>query len=92
MITRAKLKIFEKYSGDTDLFARAGRAGENEILDHKDSSIIDNMIQNLEMIKKGLCSNEFKNRIFSSLDEQFELTAKKTIFKYCDFNKSDNEY
>ncbi len=81
MITAEKLKIFKKYNGDADGFTRAGKKSEKELMDNQDWSLIDSVIQDLEMSKNGLCSNNFKNQITKKLNDQFDLEANELIQK-----------
>ncbi len=90
MITLEKLRIFERYNGDADGFVRTGTKTEKECLDNNDWIFIDNVIQNLNMIKNGVCSNDFKNRTFLDLDSQFEFGAKTMLLKRFYLAKSDN--
>ncbi len=90
MITLEKLRIFERYNGDADGFVRTGTKTEKECIDNNDWIFIDNMIQNLEMIKNEVCSNDFKNRTLIDLDSQFEFDAKDILLKRFDLAKLDN--
>ena len=53
MITRQKLKIFDKYGGDIDGLERMGSSLEKELFRNDDWSLIDNSYQDIELINKN---------------------------------------
>ncbi|GAA0880027.1 hypothetical protein GCM10009119_29970 [Algoriphagus jejuensis] len=79
MITHEKLRIFEKYNGDTDGFARTGKKSEKEIFDTQDWLLIDSMVQDLELIKNGLCSKKFELMTFEKLNDIFDSKSIEMI-------------
>ncbi|MCE3295140.1 MAG: hypothetical protein K0R65_854 [Crocinitomicaceae bacterium] len=62
MITADKLKLFEKYSGDIDAWARIGSKKEQLIIMDNDWYIIDDLIQDLNLIRKGITSEDFQDK------------------------------
>ena len=58
-ITIDKLKVYQKYNGDSDAFARVGSETEKRIFGSDDWGIIDGLIQDLELINRGLTSEKF---------------------------------
>ena len=76
MITQAKIKIYQKYNGDIDFFARTGLKHEKAIIVDSDWYIIDSLIQDIFLVEKGICSEEFVNNLNAKLKE------------YCDNNES----
>ncbi len=91
MITKEKLKIFEKYKGDNDAFARIGRDSEKNGFTDNEWQLIDNIKQDIELINKGLSSNDYNsktiNQIKKSTDKSaFELLCKQ-IYGFNDFQK-----
>jgi hypothetical protein len=66
-ITQEKLKIFNKYEGDEDRFARGGRSREKELFALDDWSLINDFQQRLEMIEKGLTSSDFETNTLADL-------------------------
>lgn len=81
MITEQKIKIYRKYHGDIDGFSRGGRKYEKDLFENGDWSLIDNVLQDLELIKKGLCSADYKNRLENILHENFENKAIEMLKK-----------
>jgi hypothetical protein len=81
MITAAKFKIFEKYSGDGDGFVRNGTKSEKECLDYNDWLVIDSMIQDLQLVINGLSSKTFENQINKKLFDEFDSEARELIQK-----------
>lgn len=67
MITLKHLKIYENYGGDGDMLIRTGSYEEKELMDYETWSLIEELIQNLELIKKGLASDSFKSQILKKL-------------------------
>lgn len=68
MITAEKLKVFEKYLGSVDAWARLGSPEEKELLKDADWYNISNAIQHLTILKKGLASpqdNEVINQVLA---------------------------
>ena len=91
MITTEKLKIFEKYKGDNDAFARVGRETEKSILTDSEWQLIDSFNQNIVLINKGLSSSDFNSKtitqIKNSTDKNAFDTLSKKIVGFNDFNK-----
>lgn len=79
MITADKLKLFERYSGDVDAWARSGSKKEQLIMMDNDWYLIDDMIQDLNLIKKGLASADFQDKLKLKLNTNCdnEETIKK---------------
>lgn len=88
MITRDKLRIYEKFGGDIDGFARGSKTKERESIEDQDWRIIDEILQSLVIVQSGLASADFEARARASLidateDEQvcerlFQLSKPKT--------------
>jgi hypothetical protein len=77
-ITPDKLAIYNRYGGSVDSYARAGKAKEREILSDEDFFLIDNLLQSVDMINRGLASEEFKSKTFERIreiadDQAFQL-------------------
>ena len=75
MIAEEKIKIYQKYGGDIDGFSRGGENNEKKLFEDNDWSLINNVFQDLEIVKKGLCSSEFKSRFEKLLNDNFESGA-----------------
>ncbi|MFD3000355.1 hypothetical protein ACFS7Z_08290 [Pontibacter toksunensis] len=81
-ITIDKLKVYYKYHGDMDGFARSGHEAEKRTIDSDDWSFIDELIQNLELINSGPISEAFNLRILEELkdaadENAFDLLTKR---------------
>ncbi|MBC5993225.1 hypothetical protein [Pontibacter cellulosilyticus] len=80
-ITIEKLNIYHKYSGDNDGFARAGKVIEKQKLNREDWALIDEFIQSLELISKGLASDNFSKRTLIKLTELTDEQAYEQLTK-----------
>ncbi len=76
MITEQKIKIYRKYQGDIDGIARGGRKSEKDLFEEDDWYLIDNVLQDIEMINKGLCSADYKKKkIENTVQKNFDNKA-----------------
>lgn len=69
MITQDKIKIYKKYSGDIDSWARGGSKKEKLVMKDNDWYIIDVLIQDLTLVNKGLTSVTFSDSLDNRLKE-----------------------
>jgi hypothetical protein len=69
MITRRKIEIFKKYSGDIDHFARVGTHQDKIDISDNEWSLIDNLLQDLEIVDKGLVADAFLKRLDERIKE-----------------------
>ena len=60
MITADKLKIYSRYKGDIDMWTRTGKRKEKKIMTTNDWYLIERLLQDLTIARKGLASEEFK--------------------------------
>ena len=74
-ITIKHVQIFEKYLGDVDGFARCSTEKENGYFQKDEWFLIDNLLQDLELIKKGLASKHYEEEINRNLKETVEPDA-----------------
>lgn len=83
MITRDKIKIYKRYSGDIDSWARSGSKKEKLVMNDDDWYLIDGFIQDLSLVEKGLTSQTFEddlnNRLKENCDAKETIQALKTI-------------
>lgn len=79
VVTKDKIKIYKKYSGDIDGWARVGKKSELELMSDEDWAVIDELIQNLELVEKGVVSDSFMSQTFDKLK------------KVCDSERTQNE-
>lgn len=63
MITKDILNIYIKYNGDSDGIDKIGNSEEKFLLNGKTWKLIEELIQDILLINKGLVSEEFKNKI-----------------------------
>lgn len=69
MITIDKIKIYKRFNGDVDGWARIGTAEEKSIMSDDDWFLIDGFIQDLSLVKKCLASDGFMKSINEKLNE-----------------------
>ena len=83
MITLRHIKIYKEYNGDGDGFVRCATQEEKSIMDYQHWSLIDNLIQDVNLVKKGLVSDTFMNSITERLkkncDNEETIQALKEI-------------
>ena len=73
MITKAKIEIYKKYKGDGDMFVRCMTKGERDIISNGDFGLIDDLLQNMEIVDKGLASQSFKDKLTNDLRETVDI-------------------
>lgn len=82
MITIQKLKVYEKYSGDEDHFARMAIETEQKLFDkNSDWFEIMNFKQDITMISQNLASEEYRKSSIERMrnlcdNEAFEILTK----------------
>lgn len=69
MITKEKIKIFDRYAGDIDSFARSGRDHEKKVLSDIEWFLIDNFYQDIELINKKLAAQTYTEQTIVKLKE-----------------------
>jgi len=79
MITLAKLNIYEKMNGDIDHFVRVGTKKEKLIIEEKDWFTIQNFLQDLELVEKGLASKDYLMKLTQKLNSKIDnaITIKR---------------
>jgi len=81
VITKEKLKIYQKYGGDQDGFARMGSAEEKNLMANEDWSFIDTIVEDLTMLQNGVLSAAYAERIESQLKEACDDLETIQLFK-----------
>ena len=89
MITKEKLKIYLKYGGDGDAWARSNFADKHAKINDNDWALIDNLIQDLTLIENKVASETYIADIEIRINEicdgeetkQYLKTLVKTTFK-----------
>jgi hypothetical protein len=69
MITKDKVKVYNSFHGDIDGWARMGSKKEKVIMSDNDWSLIDNLLQDIRLVAKGLTSKEFSDTLQRKLIE-----------------------
>lgn len=76
-INNNKLKIYKFFNGDIDAFAQLGNLQQKSIITEKEWSLIDNLIQDLIIIKNGLASDSYACQLEKRLKDICD--SKETI-------------
>jgi hypothetical protein len=63
MITWEKLRIYEKFGGDADDFARRSKQSERLSITDEDWRVIEELRQSLSIVQSGLASADFEARV-----------------------------
>lgn len=83
MITKDKIKIYSKYKGDIDMFARVANKTEEKTISTKDWYLIDDLLQDLILINSGKTSSsymdELSNKQKENLEDEEALQLLKTL-------------
>ena len=77
MITIDKIKIYKRFNGDIDGWARIGTKEEKSIMNDNDWFLIEGFIQDISLVKKGLASDAFMKSINERLKENCD--SEETI-------------
>lgn len=72
MITKEKIHIYHKFKGDIDSWARMGSKKEQSVMKDGDWYLIDGLLQDIQIVKNGLSSNEFSINLQNRLIENCE--------------------
>lgn len=67
MITIDKIKIYKRFNGDVDGWARIGTKEEKSIINDNDWFLIEGFIQDISIIKKCIASDTFIKSINEKL-------------------------
>jgi hypothetical protein len=88
MITRDKLRVYEKFHGDTDRFQRGSTLSERESIEFQEWRSIDEILHSLFTVQSGQASADFEaevraRAIVASADDQvrerlFQVSKPKT--------------
>ncbi len=77
MITEKKIKIFKRYDGNLDNWARSCSKKEQSAIDDDDWYVIDSLIQDLSLVSKGITSEGYNNTLNEKLRENCD--SKETV-------------
>lgn len=85
MITKQKITIYLKYQ-NIDNFARIASAKEKNILGDKDWALIENLIQDIHLLKNNMVSCEMRDKIGNKIKDytegENELIEKLNSLKF----------
>ena len=85
MITKQKITIYLKYQ-NIDNFARFANAKEKNILGDKDWALIENLIQDIHLLKNNMVSSEMRDKIENKIKDytegENELIEKLNSLKF----------
>lgn len=85
MITKQKITIYLKYQ-NIDNFARIANAKERNILRDKDWGLIENLIQDIHLLKNNMVSREMRDKIENKIKDftegENELIEKLINIKF----------
>lgn len=83
MITNRHIEIYKKYGGDGDGLIRCATPEEKKIMDYNSWSLIENLLQDLFLIKKGISSLSFtesiNQKLIDNCDNKDTIQALKEI-------------
>ena len=82
LITSDRLRIYRSYHGDIDGILRNNNNQELKLFGAEIDviwSMIDNKVQDLEIIKKGLVSKEYESRTLTQLKEICDREALELL-------------
>ena len=68
-ITHKKISIFNKYGGEIDVFTTIGTDEEIVELSEDEFRLIDDLLQSMEMINKGVVSEGFRSKTIEKIKE-----------------------
>lgn len=81
MISIDQLNIHKKYGGLEDGLSIVGKPSEKQMFNNNDWGTITSYQQSIELIAKGLTSDEFKSRTIQELQKNLDSIAFIEITK-----------
>jgi hypothetical protein len=85
MITINKINIYIKYTGEIDAFATIGTTEEKNIISDEDWMKIDNLLQDIKLLKRKLVSNELRIKIEEQINNSvIDSVSKELLFSLID--------
>ena len=76
MITKEKIKIYKEYKGDSDMSIRSNHNSES-IFSDEEWILIENLINDIRLIKRGLASDLYTTEINKRLKKNCD--SEETI-------------
>ena len=80
MITKEKIRIYNRYNGDGDMWLRSAKKSE-KIINNLEWHLIENLINDVGLIEKGLTSQSYSEEIKKRLEENCDEEARLLIIK-----------
>jgi CRISPR/Cas system Type II protein with McrA/HNH and RuvC-like nuclease domain len=68
-ITKYHIELYKKVGGDVDHLQRIGTSKEKSIANQSIIVEMEELVSNLELIKKGITSNQYKEEINAKLNK-----------------------
>lgn len=72
MLTLTKIRVYRKYSGDIDGFARAKNQEDCALITDDEWYLIDSLAQKLFLVKNGKASPEYAKRILAEVRQNVD--------------------
>jgi hypothetical protein len=79
MLTIKHIELYKSYNGDGDGFVRCASDEEKAYMTYKDWSLIDDFIQDIYLVKKGLASKYFSDNLCEKMQKKCD--SQETINK-----------
>lgn len=70
MITLEKLNTYKSYNGDIDGWARSGPSWQKQVMTDEDWFLIENLIQDLTLVQRGLAAPDFIENLNNRLKDK----------------------
>lgn len=84
MITREKLVIYEKFSGDIDGFSRGSSLSERKLITDLDWHLIDELVRGLSIVQAKLATVDFEESVRKRmLGEVQDELARAYLLRLC---------
>ena len=79
MITEDKLKMYSRYDGDIDSWARTSSRNEKTLMNDKDWFAIESLLQDLKLVRNRLASDEYKATLNKKLKGLCSMDAVEVL-------------
>lgn len=79
MITKDKLRIYEKYKGHIERWDRSGKKKDKGFLTYNEFDFIAQLIQELLLVERGLASEGYKSQTMDKLHNACDSEETKQM-------------
>jgi len=83
MITSKKLETYKHFNGDSDSWARVGSNHNTMVMNSSDWPLIENLIQEISLVKKGLVLQSYilhiEEKLKQSCDNEETIRTLKEM-------------